>query len=74
MLNVLPTLIRQAAIWKYLADGTNQGKAWREPDFSDATWSEGPAELVVPHQRADRFDLTLRATSGTAPAVRTPSR
>ena len=45
LLTVLPTLIRQGALWKYLADGTNQGKAWREPDFNDAEWPEGPAEL-----------------------------
>lgn len=44
-LKVLPALIRQGATWKYLADGTNQGKAWREPDFNDAGWSEGPAEF-----------------------------
>lgn len=44
-LTVLPVLIREGAIWKYLADGTNQGKAWREPAFDDAGWSEGPAEL-----------------------------
>lgn len=45
LLTVLPTLIRQGAIWRYLADGTNQGKAWRQPGFDDAEWSEGPAEL-----------------------------
>lgn len=42
---VLPTLIRQGSTWKYLADGTNQGKAWRAPEFDDASWSEGAAEL-----------------------------
>jgi hypothetical protein len=44
-ISVLPALIRQGAVWKYLADGTNQGKAWREPGFDDSGWSEGAAEL-----------------------------
>jgi hypothetical protein len=44
-ITVLPTLIRQGSVWKYLADGTNQGKAWRAPDFDDASWSDGAGEL-----------------------------
>jgi hypothetical protein len=39
------TLIPAGAIWKYLDDGTDQGTAWRAPDFDDSTWSAGPAEL-----------------------------
>lgn len=42
---IQPAMIRQGSTWKYLADGSNQGKAWREPDFDDASWSEGQAEL-----------------------------
>ncbi len=45
LISVLPALIRQGSVWKYLADGTNQGKAWREPGFDDAGWSEGAGEL-----------------------------
>jgi hypothetical protein len=44
-ISVLPALIRQGSVWRYLADGTNQGKAWREPGFDDSAWSEGAAEL-----------------------------
>lgn len=31
--------------WAYLHDGTNQGTAWREPDFNDSSWPRGAAEL-----------------------------
>ena len=28
-------------VWKYLVEGTNQGTAWREPDFDDGSWNSG---------------------------------
>jgi hypothetical protein len=28
-------------VWRYLVDGTNQGRAWREPDFDDRSWNSG---------------------------------
>ena len=31
--------------WKYLANGTDQGTAWRAPAFNDTTWTAGTAEL-----------------------------
>ena len=31
--------------WSYLDDGTDQGTAWREPDFDDSAWESGPAQL-----------------------------
>jgi len=31
--------------WRYLADGSNQGTAWRTPEFNDAAWATGTAEL-----------------------------
>jgi len=31
--------------WKYLADGSNQGTAWRAAAFDDSTWASGEAEL-----------------------------
>lgn len=39
------SLIPTGASWKYLANGTNQGTAWRATSFNDATWSTGNAEL-----------------------------
>lgn len=39
------TLIPEGARWKFLDDGSDQGTAWREPDFDDAGWTEDHAEL-----------------------------
>ena len=36
-------LIAQDGVWKYLDDGTDQGKAWREPNFDDSAW---PLSLI----------------------------
>jgi hypothetical protein len=33
------------AVWKYLDDGSNQGTAWRLPDFADTSWRSGCAQL-----------------------------
>ena len=38
-------LIPLGAEWRYLDDGSDQGTAWREPDFDDSGWQSGPAEL-----------------------------
>lgn len=38
-------IIAAGSNWKYLDDGTDQGTAWTELGFNDATWNEGPAEL-----------------------------
>ena len=39
------TFISPGATWKYLDDGSDQGTNWREPDFDDANWAAGPAQL-----------------------------
>jgi hypothetical protein len=33
------------ASWRYLDNGSDQGTAWRAPDFDDSTWSNGIARL-----------------------------
>lgn len=39
-------LVAAGALWKYLDDGSDQGTAWRVPDFpSGWTWPEGAAEF-----------------------------
>jgi len=38
-------LVPMASIWKYLANGSDQGTAWRNPGFDDSSWSSGPAQL-----------------------------
>ena len=39
------TLIAPGADWRYNDTGTDLGVAWRLPDYDDAAWAEGPAEL-----------------------------
>jgi hypothetical protein len=41
----LETILRQGSTWKYLDDGSDQGTAWRDPDFIDTAWASGPAQL-----------------------------
>ncbi|MFT4547909.1 MAG: VCBS repeat-containing protein, partial [Verrucomicrobiales bacterium] len=33
------------SVWKYLDDGSDQGTAWRLPQFDDSAWEQGPAQL-----------------------------
>ncbi|MFT4549209.1 MAG: hypothetical protein ACI9MB_003180 [Verrucomicrobiales bacterium] len=39
------TMVAAGSVWKYLADGSDQGTAWRAAAFDDASWAAGPAEL-----------------------------
>lgn len=39
------TLIPAGATWKYLANGSDQGSAWRAAGFDDSAWSAGPSEF-----------------------------
>ena len=39
------TLLPLGSIWKYLDNGSDQGTAWRSPEFDDSQWESGPAEL-----------------------------
>jgi Carboxypeptidase regulatory-like domain/PKD domain/Peptidase M66 len=38
-------LIPMGSLWRYLDDGSDQGEAWREPEFEDGPWKEGRAQL-----------------------------
>jgi hypothetical protein len=40
-----PPLVARGSVWRYLADGSNQGTNWRRADFDDTAWSSGPSEL-----------------------------
>lgn len=42
---LLQELVARGARWKYLDNGSNQGTAWRDSNFADGAWAEGPAEL-----------------------------
>jgi hypothetical protein len=39
------TIVAAGATWKYLDQGSDQGTAWREPNFSDHSWSNGVAQF-----------------------------
>ena len=39
------TIFEKWSTWKYLDDGSNQGTAWRAPDFDDSNWKSGIAPL-----------------------------
>jgi len=38
-------LVPAGGTWKYLDNGSDQGTAWKEPGFSDATWKTGVAQF-----------------------------
>src|SRR6187402_2505519 len=45
LLTAQTTLINYNSSWKYLANGSNQGTAWRATSFNDASWSTGNASF-----------------------------
>ncbi|MCL4176455.1 MAG: hypothetical protein KJ072_01735 [Verrucomicrobia bacterium] len=53
------TLVPAGSVWSYLDDGSNQGEAWRAPDFDDTGWSQGPAELGYGDASAGRPEATV---------------
>jgi hypothetical protein len=38
-------LVPPASSWKFLADGSDQGSAWRNAGFNDSSWNNGAAQL-----------------------------
>jgi len=41
----LTDILPRGSEWKYLDDGSDQGRAWREPQFDDSSWNSGAAPL-----------------------------
>jgi hypothetical protein len=39
------TYMNTGHVWKYLANGSNQGTAWYATNFVDASWPSGPSSL-----------------------------
>ena len=39
------SLIPLGAAWKYLDNGSDPGKTWRDASFDDSKWASGPAQL-----------------------------
>ncbi len=52
------------ARWKYLDNGSDQRTAWREPNFDDSAWNDGPAMLGY----GDPTRQRTRITCGPDPA------
>jgi len=44
-LRLAESLVPAGSQWKFLDDGSDQGTAWRLPDFDDSAWRNGAAEL-----------------------------
>jgi hypothetical protein len=42
---IFPTLISAGAAWRYFDKTNDLGTSWRSNNFSDTTWSNGPARL-----------------------------
>jgi hypothetical protein len=41
----LQRLVASGDMWKFVDDGSDQGSAWLEPQFSDDGWNEGRSQL-----------------------------
>ena len=39
------TIVPYGSAWKYLDNGTDQGKAWTATSFNDIAWATGNSEL-----------------------------
>jgi hypothetical protein len=38
-------LVTASSVWKYLDQGSDEGTAWRAPDFNDQAWDRGAGKL-----------------------------
>jgi VCBS repeat-containing protein len=71
------TLVATGSTWKYLDNGSNQGTAWKDPGFSDASWKSGVAELgygdgdeaTVIEDDATPGSPTPGSTTATSPRI-----
>jgi hypothetical protein len=61
-------LIPAGSVWKYLDNGTDQGVLWRGTNFSDASWTAGPAELGYGDASEGRPEATVVSYGGNASA------
>src|SRR6185436_7354105 len=43
LLSAQTTIVNYNSAWKYLDNGSNQGTAWKNVSFNDASWSTGTA-------------------------------
>jgi len=59
--------IKNGQVWKYLDDGTDQGKLWFKSDFDDSQWASGPSELG--YNEGDEATLVSYVDSDDAPGT-----
>lgn len=38
-------MVPKASVWRYMDDGSDQGTAWKDPDFDDSAWKSGQGPL-----------------------------
>ncbi|MFB3895372.1 MAG: PKD domain-containing protein [bacterium] len=57
--NYNPVLVSKSGEWKYLANGSDQGTAWRDTSFNDSTWSLGTAEIGFGDTGNSRPEVTI---------------
>jgi hypothetical protein len=60
-IGVIAEIVPAGAVWNYLDNGSDQGTAWIAPDFNDASWNYGPAELGY----GDGDEATVVEDNGT---------
>jgi VCBS repeat-containing protein len=53
------TMIPAGSVWRYLDDGSDQGTAWYDPEYDDAAWDSGPAELGYGDDADGRPEATV---------------
>lgn len=58
------TFMNTGHVWRYLANGSNQGTAWYAAGFNDAAWLSGPSSLGY---GADGEGAGTTVPSGTSP-------
>ncbi len=58
-------LIAFGANWRYLDDGSDQGTVWRNGGYSDAGWSNGPAQLGFSYSPPELDEATTNRNLGT---------
>lgn len=60
------TVVSAGSSWKYNAAGADLGTAWRLPNYNDATWPSGPAQIGY----GDGDEATaINTTAGKPPII-----
>ena len=69
MPDLTPTTTKPVGLtstWRYNDTGTDQGTAWREPNFVDSGWSQGPALFTAGTESTPALGLRYLPITGDA--------